>query len=230
MGNIAIIPARGGSKGIKRKNLQIVGDLPLVLRSVRHGLTCERFDLVAVDSDDDEILEVCRKFSAEICCWERPSTLGSDEVKTCAVLRHRIEASDLTSQWITLLQPTIPFRHKTRVIEALDLLSSSSSWCDSLCGLTPVEGFHPKRMNRVLPGGGIRPYEGFTWNFEPRQHLEPLYLRSGWIYICRTSLLKEGSDLLGERPVGFVNKGLEQINIDSESELEFARWKAACQK
>lgn len=230
MRNIAIIPARGGSKGVKRKNLQVVGDLPLVLRSLRHGLACERFDLVAVDSDDDEILEACRKFSADICCWKRPSTLGDDDVKTCAVLRHRIIASDITSQWITLLQPTIPFRDKTRVVEALDLLERSSSWCDSLCGLTPVEGFHPKRMNVLLSGGGMRPYEGVTWNFEPRQNLDSLYLRSGWIYICCTNMLKEGSDLLGKRPVGFINKGLELINIDSASDLEFARWKAACQK
>ncbi len=119
---VAIIPARGGSKGLLRKNLRIVGGLPLVAHSILAGLESSRVDATYVSTEDEEIAAVALQHRARLI--KRPAELAPDTVQNNAVLRHALHAIRSDGhhpKTLVLLQPTSPFRRASHVDAALEL-------------------------------------------------------------------------------------------------------------
>lgn len=224
MKRVAMIPARGGSKGVPRKNLQSIGGLSLVERSIQHALDAQIFDLIGVDSDDPEILALASKYP-KICFWDRPAELATDDAKTVDVLLNRtryLAEQGAVFEWTYTFQPTIPFRSGPRIRDAVSKLEGSLF--DSLTGLFEVGGIHPQRMNKLSQAARVTSFIGDSFDFRPRQELEPLYLRSGWLYGIKTKLLLASEEMLTGEVLGFVNTDIESVNIDSGLDLEFARF------
>ncbi|NML46874.1 acylneuraminate cytidylyltransferase family protein [Ramlibacter sp. G-1-2-2] len=138
---LALIPARGGSKRLPRKNLLPLGGVPLIGWSIRNALALPEVDQVLVSTDDAEIADTARELGADVP-WLRPAELATDTASSNDAILHALDqcaAAGRPHDVLLLLQPTSPFRDPAQLAEALAL-------CASLNG-APVVGFAPARSN-----------------------------------------------------------------------------------
>lgn len=220
MRTVAIIPARGGSKGIPRKNLREVGGVPLVVRAIRVGLAASRVDRVVVTTDDEEIAAVARSAGAEVVM--RPPKLAADDTPTLPVLKFVLESLERdgwSADIVVLLEPTSPFRSPEVVdacIAKLDDPAVRSAATVTQLERNPynifeVEGDRAKRF--IQEPAGI---------FTRRQQFIHLKRINGCIYVARTDTVRAGRLL--EEPMRVVEMTAEDsVNIDTPLDLEMAR-------
>lgn len=211
---LAIIPARGGSKGILRKNLQMVGGIPLVQRTIESAQKCRQISRVVVSTDDDEIETVARECKA--IAIRRPPILSGDTASSEDALLHAIEVMEKQGpleEKMAFLQCTSPFTRSEdidMVINALDLYE-----CNSSFAATTWHGF-------------LWTQEGDGINHNPlgtrkrRQDLQKTLLETGSIYAMKTKdfLLKKTRFCPPTKPVE-VNH--HPIEIDSQEDLDLCR-------
>lgn len=117
---LSIIPARGGSKRLPRKNILKILDKPLIAYSIEAGLNSKYIDKLIVSSDDDEILSISKDYGAEII--KRPANLAEDTTTTFDTLKHVVENISEEYEYIVLLQATSPLRKSSHIDEAIKLL------------------------------------------------------------------------------------------------------------
>lgn len=217
---LGIIPARGGSKGVPRKNLRPVAGVPLVVHAVRSAAGARRLDRWVVSTDDADIAAVARAHGAEVL--ERPAKLAEDDTPMAAVALHALD--EARARWgpmdaVAVLQPTSPQRTPADIDAALELLASSGA--SSVVSVYHVEDLHPARMYRLGEGGLLLPldarYEGL-----PRQALPPVYHRNGVVYACRADHLRRTGGLIGPDARAYVMPRERSLNIDDEFDLRLA--------
>lgn len=179
--NIAIIPARGGSKRIPRKNIKPFAGQPMIGYAIKAALACEAIDRVIVTSDDDEIADIAREFGAEVP-FRRPDELSDDITPTVPVIQHAIRAcGDLGYVFdnVCCIYPGVPFIRTSDIAEALELLTAHGG-----AGYTfPVTGF-PSPIQRALKrgsDGALAPFDLSHVNTRT-QDLEPAYFDAGQFY------------------------------------------------
>ena len=223
-----IIPARRGSKGIKNKNLALVGGVPLYLRSIKHAFSLKNVyqDLkIWVSTDIPDILNSPNDLNG-VFFHKRSNELSGDSVLTYDVVLNIIETYLFKEDEIVLLfQPTTPFRDLNEVIEGIEVVKSKS-YFKSAVSLSGVGGNHPFRMKRLNMNGETFDFidQGFE-NMLPRQKLPRVYIRSGSFYISRVSDLKEAGHLLPKPCKGVNHKDQRfSINVDNEIDLITANY------
>ena len=216
-GTIAVIPARGGSKSIPRKNLVPLGGLPLIAWSigVAQRVTC--IDRVIVSSDDDEIAAVARQHGAEIRM--RPAALAADDALVVDALRDllaRLAAEGNAPRTLVLLEPTSPLRSVEDVERCLALLADDD--VDSVATFKPAE-LNPWRAWRIEDG---RP-ETFLPDVNPwlpRQRLPPAYQLNGAVYAFRADRwTAEHPSILFGRAAAVVMPPERSVDIDGRLDL-----------
>ncbi len=178
---IAVIPARGGSKRIPRKNIKPFAGKPMIGYAIEAALACEAIDRVVVSTDDEEISAIAREFGAELP-FRRPAELADDITPTVPVIAHAIEACRELGWDVThtcCIYPGVPFIRTADLAEALALLEQNGGE-----GYTfPVTGF-PSPIQRALK----RDASGKVTPFNPEhvgtrtQDLEPGYFDAGQFY------------------------------------------------
>ena len=154
MSVLGVIPARGGSKGVPKKNIREVGGKPLIAWTIEAALA-SRLDRVIVSSDDDQIIEIARGYG-DLAPFVRPAELASDSARTLPVVQHAVsyvEAEHGEVESVVLLQPTTPLRSAADIDEGLRRMKESG--CDSVVSVVEVGGYHPFRMKRIV-GGDVR--------------------------------------------------------------------------
>lgn len=132
MSNIAIIPARGGSKGIPNKNIAPLCGRPLIEYSIEVALESSKIDYIIVSSDSEQILSIAKKFSEKVIPLLRPSELSTDTSATESAVTHAIDHLTnvgISIDYIVLLQPTSPFRRAEFINESIALIRSSRAEC-----------------------------------------------------------------------------------------------------
>ena len=217
---LGIIPARGGSKGVKRKNIRLVGDRPLIYWSIAAAQKSSLLTTFYVSTEDEEILDVACSFGAP--CINRPDDLAGDNTPMIPVLQHLCnEAEKLHGKfdYILLMQPTTPMRTAKHIDNAIELMSNHMD-CDSLVSVYQVEDCHPSRMYTNKEGLLSKFYEEPTGSL--RQDLEPVYHRNGVIYLCNRELLMKSNKLICESPIPLIMNKTESVNIDDEQDLQIA--------
>jgi CMP-N,N'-diacetyllegionaminic acid synthase len=215
---LAVIPARGSSRGLPRKNLRVVGGLPLIAWTVRAALGAQRVDRTVVSTEDEEIARVARQFGAEVP-FMRPPDLADDAMPTLPVIEHAVRelesAGDLVSAVVTL-QPTSPLRGSDLIDEAVDLLASSGA--RSVVAVTPL-GLAISVIGGVADGRVLLDHGAA----DVRRQAVPEAMRiTGSIYVTSRALLAEGR-LLDDRPAALVTRGAAALDIDDERGLRAAR-------
>jgi len=219
---LSIIPARGGSKGIPRKNLAKINGRPLIEYSIKAALDVSQITDVVVSTDDKEIADVSRELGAQVP-FIRPLELATDKAQSAPVVRHAVEFMEklkgYTYDAVLMLQPTSPLRKSLHIKKALDIYQSSD--IDSLVSVVSVSQ-HPYRMKKLV-GNKLINYidQGFE-NMIPRQELPEVYIRNGAIYLCSRSVIIHKKVLVGENCYGLVMDDFESINIDSKLDLVLA--------
>lgn len=216
---LGIIPARGGSKGVIRKNIRQVGGNPLIFWAIKGAKESELLSSWVVSTDDDEIKGVAQELQANVMV--RPENLASDKTPMIDVLQYickTLEDSKDFYDYICLLQPTAPMRTSKCIDEAISTIVKNNH--DSLVSLYKVDDCHPSRMYKIEENS-LKPI--FK---EPkgslRQDLEDVFHRNGAIYICTRDLLMNEGKLLCNNPIPFIMTKSESINIDDEQDLVIA--------
>ena len=224
MGIICIIPARGGSKGVKDKNLKTIGGHSLVERALFTALGCDQIDRIIVSSDSNEIISLINQYG-DYAPFIRPSELASDKAGSQGVIQHALEWAEKEDNkeydHIVLLEPPSPFRLPKHIEEALEIGRRRAA--TSVMSVVAVGDYHPIRMKKMDNNGAL---SGFFMQ-EPdgirRQDQEPAYIRNCTVYIFYRVTILSGQ-LWGDSPYGYLmDRYLYGINIDEPIDLLTAR-------
>jgi CMP-N,N'-diacetyllegionaminic acid synthase len=208
---VAVVPARGGSKGVPRKNMRLVGGRPLIHYTLDAACAAKKIDRIVVTTDDADIAEICASYDrVEIIC--RPTEISQDDSPVIDAVQHAIQGMEPDA--IVLLQPTSPFRTGTDIDEAISLFRASD--LIPVCSVCQAGDAHPARMYRIE--GGI------LSSFMPdlaelrRQELPPVFHRNGAIYVFGQRELKRGK-IIVDPMIPYVMAHETSVNVDTELDL-----------
>jgi len=219
---LAVIPARGGSKGLPRKNVLPLAGKPLIAWSIELALMADAISRVVVTTDDAEIAQVARDYGAEVP-FIRPPELASDQASGTDVLIHALRESERIYneeyKWVLLLQPTSPLRSLEDIQDAIHL--SLDDQVDAVIGIKEVSEF-PQWMKRQNQNGDIVDYLDGVAKVANRQELDVPYIVNGAIYLIRASMLKESGDFYSGVTKGFRMPKDRSVDIDDELDFMMA--------
>jgi len=223
---VAIVPARGGSKGIPRKNIVMVAGKPLIAYSIEHALECPLIDRVIVSTDDDEIAGVAREHGAEVP-FRRPEALSGDEVLDLPVFEHALKWLDEQDGYypdiVVHLRPTAPIRPRGQIDEMIRLLEGHPD-ADSVRSVSRP-GPHPWRMFTIGNDGYLHPLLQ-TGHAQPyllrRQELPEIYWYNAVSDVTRRSTIFEKQSMTGDHILPHVIDNRYVVDIDEPDDLLIA--------
>jgi CMP-N-acetylneuraminic acid synthetase len=217
---IGIVPARGGSKGIPRKNLVPICGKPLLAYTAQSALAARNLSRVVLSTEDEEIARVGQQYGLEVP-FLRPLDLAQDGTATIPVLQdviRKLEAQGDHFDAVLTLQPTNPLRQPSDIDGSINRLSESAA--DSVISFVDCGERHPARMKfldaerRVIDPPFAEQFEG-----QRRQELPKLYLRDGSIYLTRRDILMEENSLKGKDCRAWIIPEDRAWNIDTLFDL-----------
>ena len=221
---LPLVPARGGSKGVKNKNIKGLSGKPLLSWTIQSVQASSLGD-VYVSTDNSEIAAEARKMGAQVI--DRPPHLASDEARSLDVILHALENTNRENfDAVMLLQPTSPFRAARDIDDAVQSYINAVPKADSLVSVTDIGGAHPARMRKIVNGLLQTPEYARGLEGVPRQELDKLYILNGAIYLTSVETLRSRS-LTGSRSIPHIMPAARSINIDTEFDFYLAEQIAA---
>lgn len=221
---IGVIPARGGSKGVPRKNIRLLGGLPLIVYTIRAALSCPVCTDVVVSTDDPEIREIALAHGAQ-APFLRPAELATDTALAIPTIQHAVGEMEARRgrpyDYIVMLQPTTPLRSADDLTEALGRLVDSDA--DGIISVIDVDNEHPMKMKKFV-GEHLIDYEKPPVENPPRQSLPPVYMVNGALYATRRDVFMEQNTFQGAQCLGYVMPAERSVNIDNELDFLAAEY------
>lgn len=234
--HLALVPARGGSAGIRNKNLQMIGELSLVKLAWNYCIEAGFFDYTCLSTDSEKISqEIFPQFNLHSTL---PRTLSFISEKMAIHHRHESQSNSSSSvyelvseisklneiefDFLWLIQPTTPFRSQFEFEEIKQILEVNDN-LTSIVSVKDVSSNHPDRMFKIknLYLEHIYAQDGDI--SKPRQLLPKIYIKDGGYYVFRYKLIKNNI-YLGDRIVPYIRSNESNVNIDSSEELNYARY------
>lgn len=218
---LAIIPARGGSKSIPRKNIRHLAGHPLIAYSIAAGLVARTVTRLIVSTDDEEITAVAKKYGAEVP-FLRPAEHSQDNTPDLPVFRHALEwlleNESYRPEIVVQLRPTSPFRRVRHIDDSVRLLLEHPDADAARTVCIPFQ--NPFKMWRISPDGLLQPlgtelgisYEPYN---QPRQALPDVYWQTGYVDACWVGTILNKNSMTGRRILPVVIDPAEWIDIDS---------------
>lgn len=221
---LAVIPARGGSKGVPGKNIRKVGGRPMIAYSVAAARGAKHVDRVIVSTDDDSIASAATDAGAEVP-FRRPHNLATDEASTVDVVVHALEQCPGHGV-VVLLQPTSPLRTAADIDAAMELfVRHGADSCVSVREAVET----PYWMFSIEKTGRLHPVAGGDYINSQRQALPSAYVLNGAIYISAVPELLRRRSFLSKDTVGYVMPMERSLDIDTETDFaEFAKLLGEC--
>ncbi len=220
---VAIVMARGGSKGIPMKNLALLCGKPLIYYAIKSGLECPELDRVIVSTDDEEIANIGRKYGAEVP-FMRPNEIAQSDTPDRPVMIHLIEwlkeKEGYECDYIVNLRCTSPLRKAVHVSEAIRAINSCD--CDSLRTVDMIQGkHHPYWMYKADSKGIASPFvDGIDIKkYHQRQLLPPAYSLNGLVDVIKVSTILAGGPLYGKKMKLLATDPLYSMDIDTQKDL-----------
>ena len=214
---LAIIPARGGSKRLPRKNLLDLCGKPLIAWSIEAALKSKYISKVIVSSDDEEILNIAKEYKADFI--KRPDELASDTATTFDALKHTLENVE-KYDYVVLLQPTSPLRTEKHIDEAIELLKEKNA--DAIISVCEME-HSPLWSNTLDEDLNMSNFLRDEVLNKRSQDLPKYYRLNGAIYICKTDkLLQNESFFLKENIYAYKMNKKDSVDIDEEIDFIIA--------
>ena len=211
---LGIIPARGGSVGIKNKNIKKLNGKPLIQYTIEQSKKSKLLTKTIVSTDSEKISKIAHSFGANIP-FKRPKNLSTSSASSVDVIKHCLEFFQKKDEYfdaICLLQPTSPYRPKNSIDDAIKKFILSKK--DSLISIRKIpEHYNPNWIFKE-DNGFLKRYENKPM-ISRRQDLQSLYHRDGAIYITKSELILKKRKLVSEFSVGFEIKSPILINIDN---------------
>lgn len=225
---LGIITARGGSKGIPGKNIKEFAGKPLIVYTIEAAQKSGIFDRVILSTDDEKIAQVAKQYGCEVP-FMRPAELATDTTPGAPVIAHAItwlrDNENYQADYVMILQPTAPLRTAQHIQEAVMLFETSGA--DSVVSIAEIpQHFHPRWQFTIDDNNRMAIFTGepFAEIVRRRQDLPKTYTRNGAIYLFKTGLLSDSSELnfYGNHVIGYIMKLEESVNIDTMED-----WKEA---
>ncbi|OVE80235.1 hypothetical protein BVY02_00890 [bacterium J17] len=221
---LALIPARGGSKRLPRKNILPLAGKPLIDWSIEAALKSNCFSKILVSTDCGEIAAVSREAGADVP-FIRPDKFSGDTATSIDVARHAIEFLEEQGdsyEYLVLLQPTSPFRTAEDIQKAIEILEQKSA--DGVISLVEVSE-HPYLANTLPENGSLDSFLREEVKEIRTQDLPKFFKPNGAIYVNRiSSLLEEGSFYLSKNCFSYVMPKERSVDIDTELDFRFAKF------
>ncbi len=216
---LGLLPARGGSKGIPRKNIRLLGGRPLLAYTATSALVARRLTRVVLSTEDPEVAAVGRQCGLEVP-FVRPVELAQDTTPSLAVVQHALrwlETRGDRYDAVCLLEPTSPFRGAEEIDACVALLEQSGA--DAAITIRRVpDDFNPHWTYLPDADGSLRLSTGERTPVPRRQDLPPAYHRDGSVYVTRRDVVLEQHSMYGERLVGYPVDDRPWVNIDTAAD------------
>lgn len=212
--NIALIPARGGSKRLPNKNILLLDGIPLLAHSILYAkANSNLIDDVFVTTDDANIKEIALEFGAKVI--DRPSEISGDFEPTITAVQHAISSLDFEVENVVLLQPTNPLRPKSLMYDCFEKFQELN-----VNSLFTVSQNHHKlgkiHNNQFVP---------FNYKIGQRsQDLEPLYFENGLLYISKVNVINNHTIISEDAFPFIVNHAFATVDIDTQDDFEYAEY------
>ena len=212
MKNIVVIPARGGSKRIPEKNIQLFGGLPLLVHSIQYAVANSAIiDAIYVSTDDPTIKEIALAYGAKVI--DRPEHLSGDLEPTLTAVQHVLGNTGFEVENVILLQPTNPLRPPNLLKDCLEKFQNEK--VDSLFTVTQ----NLQKFGKITSGTFVP----FNYKIGQRsQDLEPLYFENGLLYITKAKSILENKIITENAFPYLVNHIFAHVDIDTKEDMEYA--------
>ena len=223
MNTLCIIPARQGSKAIKNKNIQILGREKLFIHSLKFAKKLKFVNQIVFTSDSNKYIKIASKIR-NIYLSKRPKKFSTDRSLMIDVIKYELNKQRRIGNsfdFILILQPTCPFRKIKDFEKGFKIISNKKY--DTVISISKTKE-HPDRL-KVFKNKKLINYNKnlSRENLKPRQSLEPIFIRSGSMYLFDVKLLDKNL-IVGKNVYGIIVKEKYSINIDSKEDLVLARF------
>ncbi len=212
----AVIPVRGGSKGIPRKNLYRLGKDTLLERTIKQGLLCNYVDQVVVSTDDPEMYGVSRLYKVNAPTL-RPPCLATDTAKTVDVILHLIQELNIQDAYILLLQTTAPLRTLEDMNTLFKVFEENLDKADAIVSLTAHDDPHPDKIQKIVDGF-VTSYLGHE-SMVPRQALPKVYRLNGAFYLTHSDIVCEQKTFMPKKTIPFLMPKEKCVNLDGMMDM-----------
>lgn len=215
---LALIPARGGSKGLPGKNIKQLLGKPLIAWSIEAAKKCDIIDRIVVSTDDKNIADISLDFGAEVP-FLRPKELATDTAKALDVIKHSINFFKNKFDLVLILQPTSPLRTSKNILEAFnEYHRSDAKAIVSVCELEhPIQWFGKLPQDKSMADFTIEEYKN-----KNRQELEKYYRYNGAIYISEIDYLLENNGVVGKDTYAYIMERENSVDIDNILDFKIA--------
>jgi len=211
---LAVVPARGGSKGVPRKNIRLLGKEPLIAHTLKTALSVDMIDSLIVSTDDDEISSVADAYGVKVL--HRPSELATDDSSTESVIIHVLDRMLLDGHnydIVLILEPTSPFRSVETIVETIKLFANKS--VESVLAVRETRENIGSIKNNIFKPININ-------SPRRRQLREAMYIESSTIYAARTDYLLSHKTLVSNSWTPIVVPKNESIDINDDNDFRIA--------
>jgi CMP-N,N'-diacetyllegionaminic acid synthase len=216
---LAIIPARGGSKGLPRKNIIDLAGKPLIAWTIEASLKSKYITKTIVSSDDKEILSISKEYGAEVI--KRPDHLASDYATSESVVKHVIDYLESIGEMfdiVVLLQPTSPLRSYKNIDSAFEVMFDSKA--TAVISVYEVDNKMLKTFSKNN-SGFLYGISNNKYSFMRRQDLPKIYMPNGSIYIINTKSFKEVNSFMTNKTLSYIMSKEKSRDIDERIDLDF---------
>ncbi len=212
---LSVIPGRGGSKGISKKNIIDLAGKPLIAWTIEASINSKYINKTIVSSDSNEVLEIAKKYKAEVSI--RPKNLASDISSSESVVKHVLDNINEKFDYVILLQPTSPLRNTKDIDDAFKKLFSSSA-----SALISLQEYDNKALKAFKENdlGFIEGISNNKYPFMRRQDLPKTYLSNGAIYIIKVDEFFKNNSFYTDKTIPFVMDEKRSIDLDTYKDLE----------
>jgi len=221
---LGLIPARGGSRDIPRKNLRVLGGKPLLQHTVEAALAARGLSRVVLSTEDEEIVALGRQYGVDVP-FLRPAELARDDTPTLPVVLHALTWLERVGDRfdaICLLQPTHPLRRPEHVDACIALLEQTDA--DAVMTVLRVPpAYNPHWVYFVDASGHLALSTGARQPIPRRQELPAAFHREGSVYVVRRDVVMTQQSMYGDRLVGYELDPAQSVNIDGWDDLERAK-------
>jgi CMP-N-acetylneuraminic acid synthetase len=215
---LVVIPARGGSKGVLKKNIKMLGDKPLIVHAIDCAKKSKSATKIIVSTDCEEIAAIARQNGCNTII--RPEDLSTDTSNVVTAVEHVYKELNEIFDIIILLQPTSPFRTSDDLDTIVSMFEQDKT-IDGVISVIPTQDMHPARMYNFLSNDEMVPFlsDGET---SRRQDLKPVYYRNGCFYAVRTAAFFNEKSFMVQHKKGYVMNANWLANIDTPRDFKIA--------
>ena len=219
-----MIPARGGSKGIKNKNLYDLSGKPLISYTIEAAKKSKLITDFIVSTDSLEIKKVSEEYGAEVP-FIRPAHLSNDKALAVPTIQHAVlyaeSLKNITYDYIVMLQPTAPLRTHEDIDNSLSKLIEENG--DGIISVVDVENYHPIKM-KTIKDGMLLDFVNSDLENPPRQSLPPVYIVNGAIYATKRDVFINKNTFKGNHCIPFIMPQNRSSNIDELQDIIVAEY------